>query len=386
MDVKKNNLLFLDGLRGFAAFYVMTGHARWLLWEGHESYLSNQTKYSIADKSLMWFFSIFKFGHEFVLFFFVLSGFVIHLKYAKSLKQDFCFKFNWLDYFTKRSKRIYPPFIFALILTAALDFIGNRINPVIYTGTTHYLLINRNVGNPNHSLTTFCGNLFFLYTQYVPVFGTNGPSWSLKYEWWFYLFYPFFLLFGRRNIIYPTLLVIVLYILSIIIPNWPVALLQEVFGGMLAWWLGVLISEIFIGRIKIDLKYMIILSLVLSMILISTHKPQFHDLSIALLFSGILTFLLLLSEKGKSLSYCETLKPLGDISYTLYITHFPILVFCSSLLLKYKNNILPASSYFIIAGILICLVSAYAFSFITERPFVRKNAGKLTLIIGGNPI
>src|SRR5665647_3307561 len=29
------SLLFLDGLRGLAAFYVMVGHARWLLWEGY---------------------------------------------------------------------------------------------------------------------------------------------------------------------------------------------------------------------------------------------------------------------------------------------------------------------------------------------------------------
>ncbi len=38
---ENGGLLFLDGLRGLAAFYVMVGHARWLLWEGYGKDISN---------------------------------------------------------------------------------------------------------------------------------------------------------------------------------------------------------------------------------------------------------------------------------------------------------------------------------------------------------
>lgn len=377
MEVKKNNLLFLDGLRGIAAFYVMTGHARWLLWEGHDFYLVNHAKYSLVDKVLMYFFSMFKFGHEFVLFFFVLSGFVIHLKYAKKLKQNSSFSFDKREYFYKRIKRIYPPFIFALLLTALMDYAGNKINPAIYAGNTPYFLINRDIGHPSHAVKTFIGNIFFLYRQYVPTFGTNGPSWSLKYEWWFYLFYPVFLFFGKRNIVYPTIALIVLYCFTIFLPNWPLDIVREIFNGMLAWWLGVLLAEIFMGRINLPFKYVIPACLALSFGL--AFKPIFHDLSIALLFSAILSLFLLLTERGNRLRLLVGLKPIGDISYTLYITHFPILVFCSSLLMKHNNGMLPTKSFFIIPGVAICLIAAYCFSFITERPFVRKNAGKLVV-------
>ena len=34
-NVSDRNLVFLDGLRGLAALYVMVGHARWVLREGY---------------------------------------------------------------------------------------------------------------------------------------------------------------------------------------------------------------------------------------------------------------------------------------------------------------------------------------------------------------
>ena len=81
--------MFLDGFRGLAAFYVMVGHARWLLWEGYsQGFQKHPESYTAINKALMYFFSLFKYGHEAVLFFFVLSGFVIHLRYAKRIAEQ----------------------------------------------------------------------------------------------------------------------------------------------------------------------------------------------------------------------------------------------------------------------------------------------------------
>jgi peptidoglycan/LPS O-acetylase OafA/YrhL len=43
---------------------------------------------------------------------------------------------------------------------------------------------------PNYTATTFVGNLAFLQTIAVPIFGTNGPMWSLANEFWYYLIFP----------------------------------------------------------------------------------------------------------------------------------------------------------------------------------------------------
>ena len=90
-------LLFLDGLRGLAAFYVVVGHARWLLWEGYsEGFQKHPASYSAINKALAYFLSLFKYGNEAVLFFFVLSGFVIHLRYARRMaEQGAAAKFDW---------------------------------------------------------------------------------------------------------------------------------------------------------------------------------------------------------------------------------------------------------------------------------------------------
>src|ERR1700722_10771871 len=79
--------LFLDGLRGLAALYVAMHHAFWLLQEGYTAgYLAHPAAYSRAQKIVaLASSSIFRLGHEAVLFFFVLSGFVIHLRYARRI-------------------------------------------------------------------------------------------------------------------------------------------------------------------------------------------------------------------------------------------------------------------------------------------------------------
>src|ERR1035441_502485 len=40
------------------------------------------------------------------------------------------------------------------------------------------------------TLPAFFGNLFFLQSVVSPVFGSNGPLWSLSYEFWYYILFP----------------------------------------------------------------------------------------------------------------------------------------------------------------------------------------------------
>jgi peptidoglycan/LPS O-acetylase OafA/YrhL len=75
-----SDLLFLDGLGGLAATYVMLGHSRWLLWEGYrDGYQKHLVSHTTLATIQICFVSLFKYRLEVVLFFFALSGFVIHL-------------------------------------------------------------------------------------------------------------------------------------------------------------------------------------------------------------------------------------------------------------------------------------------------------------------
>ena len=364
-----HRLKFLDGVRGLAALYVVIGHARWLLWEGYsEGYLTHPHDYSFLSKLCMYGISLFRYGHEVVLLFFVLSGFVIHLKYANQLKRK-TFNFSFADYFTKRAKRIFPPFLFALALTFCLDSLGRYLHYTPYFGTTNYSEINKDIGQ-NLLPSTFFGNIAFLYEKYVPLFGSNGPSWSLKYEWWFYMLYPLFLVISKRNLIKSSLLMVILFLASYF-QIWPEDLLRDVFTMMVGWWLGVLLAEVFVERINVSLSNLSFLMLIF--LVAPFIKPldiSAYDLVIAIGFTGFLSAMLNLSPNNLLVRALEKIKLLGDFSYSLYILHFPILVFISGILMKWKNNTLPANFYFVFAGVLIAMLFSYLVHFIVETPFI----------------
>jgi peptidoglycan/LPS O-acetylase OafA/YrhL len=372
-------LLFLDGLRGLAAFYVMVGHARWLLWEGYsEGFQKHAASYSVLNKALMYFFSLFKYGHEAVLFFFVLSGFVIHLRYARRMaEQGMAAKFDWGAFVWRRARRLYPPLLAAIVLAFILDSIGKANGFSIYHQGTPYPVVNANVVSHLDGITLL-GNLAFLMNTYVPVFGCNGPLWSLKFEWWFYMIYPLFWLLSRRSIGMATGLMTGLFVASFFPSGWPLRLLHDVFSMMLAWWFGALLADIFAGRLKWRWHWVAV-GAGLTGLLALLYASPLHDLGMGLVFSAVLAFGFLLQERNVRLFWLEKLKPLGDMSYTLYVTHFPILVLASGWLMsRSSKGLLPQYFGWVFAGMAATMLIAYGLHFIVERPFLSQSRRKIS--------
>lgn len=376
-QANSGGLQFLDGLRGLAALYVMAGHARWLLWEGYgEGFEKHPATYSPLAKALVYFSSLFKYGHFAVLFFFVLSGFVIHLRYARRIAQDgMGAKFDWLPFIWRRARRLYPPLLAAMALSFVLDSIGRSCGYAIYRQFTPYGLMNNTIVSHLDGVTAL-GNLAFLMNTYVPVFGCNTPLWSLKYEWWFYMIYPLFWWLTRRSIAVATLLMAALFAASYFSFLWPIRLMQDVFSSMLAWWLGALLADTFAGRLKWHWRWIALGSALIGLpLLIFSTDSLLADLGMAFLFSALLATGFMMEKWHVHLKWLENLKPLGDMSYTLYVTHFPILVLASGWLMKRSpDGLLPQNFYWAALGILVTLLVAYALHFIVERPFLRSHS------------
>jgi peptidoglycan/LPS O-acetylase OafA/YrhL len=368
------NLAFLDGMRGIAAAYVMVGHARWLLWEGYsEGYLRHPERYSLGGKALVYAGSAFRWGHEAVLFFFVLSGFVIHLRYARRLQDGGDPRFDLGPYLYRRARRIYPPLIAALLITWGLDAFGAWLHLATADGTTLYPGMNVNIGR-DHSLTTALRNLLCIM---FPVFGSDGPLWSLNFEWYFYLFYPAFYLVTRRSWVAATCLMVALSALGFA-PIWPASLfwLRGVCAMMIVWWFGALLADCFVGRLRIHFASLVP-ALAAFLVLPFLHLgPTSRDLVVGIGVAGFVAACFVLKERGASLAPLVRLGPLGEMSYTLYVVHFPILVLCSGLLMRASGGTLPMHFGWVVVAIALCLTAAWALHFLVERPFTSRRPGK----------
>jgi peptidoglycan/LPS O-acetylase OafA/YrhL len=369
----RQKLQFLDGLRGLAAMYVMIGHSRWLLWEGYtEGYLKHPEQYTAFGKFFVYFLSLFTFGHEAVLFFFVLSGLVIHLKYSAKLKSNSGYQFEFGQYVIKRVKRIYPPLIYAILVTTILDVTGRHLGFSIYAHLTPNNSINGIVFG-DMTLKTLAGNLFLVMDAITPVWGTNGPLWSLKYEWWFYMLYPLLFYLNKRNITLSFSAVTVLFIASFAAPAGTFVILVQISSYLFSWWIGCIIADMITGRIKVRMDLLSLFTLVFPLLIIfrkALFSQVVEDTLWAVGFGGMVILLLYVRNNYSELKALSKLKWLGDCSYTLYVTHFPVLVFMSGAVLKSTGNVMPTHFYYVFSGILLTTGIAWGSHFFVEKPFI----------------
>jgi peptidoglycan/LPS O-acetylase OafA/YrhL len=370
-------LQFLDGLRGLAALWVTVHHARWLLWEGvADGYNRHPERYSLFSKGLMAVLAPFRFGHEAVLFFFVLSGFVIHLGYARKLcAEGGGARFGFWDYLWRRARRLYPPLLFAMVVTFLLDCAAAC---PIYFGRTPYPLINDSI-QPHHEGFTAIMNLTFMMGTWAPSWGTNEPLWTLHFEWWFYMIYPLLWLVAKRSAIGATAFVVVLaaagWLAQAAGASAAIIFLADVLVSLLGWWMGGILADAYTGRLRIRSAWVAWLSplLFVTPCLRLPVGPLNNGLY-ALGFTGLLAGCLALRTRGASLRALVGLKPLGDMSYTLYVTHFPIFVFLSGWLMsRSPAHELPSHLGWVFAGTAMALLFAYAAHFLVERPFVSRH-------------
>ena len=167
-------------IRGVSALAVMFGHVRGLFFVDF-SFLANK---SPAYRAL---YAITGFGHQAVIVFFVLSGYFIGTSVTDSVGER---RWSWRVYLVNRLTRLQLVLLPALVLGAVWDQIGMRIPQAAsfyYGGLYKYYVPSVALRS---TVPVFFGNLFFLQSVVSPVFGSNGPLWSLSYEFWYYILFP----------------------------------------------------------------------------------------------------------------------------------------------------------------------------------------------------
>lgn len=174
-----NTLPLIDVLRGLAAFWVVLFHSRVDLWVGLRDIQSGLVPVGAFDRLMAWFSVPMAFGGSGVMLFFVLSGFCVHLPLAGG--KDFA----WKPYAARRFFRIFPPYLFAIVVTLACELLSKWLDPASRTSSVS--MIVRSV---------------FMVQNYGADAGqmAGNPSlWSLPVEMELYVVYPVFLWLLRKS-------------------------------------------------------------------------------------------------------------------------------------------------------------------------------------------
>ena len=170
----------LDLLRGLAAVMVCLGHWRNVLFVDYEQ----QPSHRILAAG---FYALTSCGHQAVVIFFVLSGYLIAGSVRRSLAGG---SWSWSGYAVQRLTRLWLVLLPGLLLCALWDRVGMHSGwaPRLYGGLSGDHMI------PNVALSStwpaFWRTVFFLQEILGTTFGSDGPLWSLAYEFWYYVLFP----------------------------------------------------------------------------------------------------------------------------------------------------------------------------------------------------
>lgn len=322
-SVKQPRLDVLDFLRAVAALMVVIGHARTLVFYGFQELVDDGFQVGLVAKAMYF---VTGFGHQAVLAFFVLSGFLVGGKAFADLIEG---KFSWRKYTLRRLSRLWIVLLPALLATAAFDYAGMWIGGGAgYDGTYHtlYNVLPSEESPISMSWLTLLGNIGFVQTIFVPTFGTNGPLWSLANEFWYYVIFPLagWIILAKQKIPAKILALLALLAILVILP------LQILTLGLL-WVMGAAASLIaFHSKIcswftSLPIRILGLGSVVLILLASKVVNGTAGDLFIGGALAVILPVLALMPSPGRW--FVRLSRAGSEISYTLYLTHLPLLVF-----------------------------------------------------------
>jgi peptidoglycan/LPS O-acetylase OafA/YrhL len=370
----KRTSVHLDVIRGVSALAVLLYHLRGLFFVDFPL---------LASKSLLLtlLYAVTGYGHQAVMVFFVLSGYFIGTSVMESVGKV---HWSWRTYLVSRIIRLQLVLFPALLLGALWDRIGMRIPQAaaLYYDALYKFYV------PSVALRStvpvFLGNFLFLQSIVSPVFGSNGPLWSLSYEFWYYILFPALILataawVGTRiRILYAGLALFLLWFIGL-----------QLSFYFLIWLAGALV-----GRLQRTTRFKspsAAVPLAGGLIFVGalawsrTHRLSSDlatDYIVAFCFALWLYALLLGSREDASPAYVYGAKKLAGFSYTLYLTHFPALLLLRGLL-DPQGNWQPDPLHLVFALAIGLLMLSYAFCVaeLTEARTARVRSRLLRLLV-----
>jgi len=295
---KNNNFDFLRLL--FASFVIIT-HSYPLSGIREYDWLSQTTNNQLS------------FSYIGVKGFFIISGYLIFQSLNRSN--------NLIDYYWKRSLRLFPGLIVLLVLTVLLA-------PFVYDGTIISFIQNKNVWTyiPNN-LTLFrlqnCISGIFENNPYRGAI--NGSIWTIAYEFTMYMFLSVLFIWRNNSILVRNILITACFILipaNLLVVDLisDIRFMKLNMGSLLDMGTFFITGSI-LAALKFEANknvnkvlYASLLILIVSVLLNYFYIVKFVVLPLIVISFGLKSTIIL-NKTGKKL---------GDLSYGIYIYGFPI--------------------------------------------------------------
>lgn len=355
----------VDGLRFIAIAIVVFHHLVSIYLPVSHRVGSIRTKadwFAAADQS--WVIPLAYCGHFGVNLFFVISGFILALPFAKRA-------FNELpapdlkSYYLRRVTRIEPPYVICLLL-------------LFYF---HWL----DTGDATTWVPNLLASIFYVHGM---VYGhesvVNGVAWSLEIEIQFYLMVPLLVRIfriqsarTRRTIMLTTMILIGLLSQWVIYPHAPAQLRMSLFNFLHYFMAGFLLADLYLsyaGREPKKSWKWDVMTAVSAMAIVGTllrfgHFYFLLPVMIAAMYAGCY-----LGKWSNAFVRLRWIVIIGGMCYTIYLYHVTIIarIFISTASLGSLAR--PFSLDFLIQCLivvpLLLVICGWLFVF-TEKPFMR---------------
>jgi peptidoglycan/LPS O-acetylase OafA/YrhL len=383
----KLRLHSIDILRGLAALAVALYH----VWghDGAYAFSSIGVVPQSAHPTLFtYLISPFRWGYLGVSLFLVLSGFCIHLPYARKKYSHGDYEFRGPAFFRRRIWRLYPAYIVAVLGTALILYAASMI-PSMHI-SEHF---------PTLTLWDVISHITMLHGFFESQFySIASVFWSLSLEFQLYLAYPLFLFafrkfgVGKSVVSFIALSLLWRYFaiyfldggLISIAATGPFVSMGILPARMAEWLMGAFVAEVFAKNfvLKINQRNF------------STKRPLFVLLSVLSFFGAIVTTLfqpawiitdplfgfafafliaaVILPKLGSSsgdepnrISWAFI--TLGLISYSFYLIHSQFGWIVAKFVPSVENS--PSAFFIRLVFLVVSLVPIYFFFKWLEKPF-----------------
>lgn len=328
--IRENNF---DLLRLLLAFTVFLGHC-----------------YALTGSSALRFIDYVLNSERAIQGFFVISGFLIFMSYEKSR--------SIVEYYKKRVRRLYPAYAFAIIyFLIAFSLISTERFANYFTSIKLYKYLIDNLLFLNFLQPSLPG----VFQDHINS-AVNGALWTLKIEVMFYVSVPFIVFLLRRfdkRIVFAAIYILSclylycfrnIYISEILARQLPGQLSYFCAGGMCYYY-----SEYF-QKYSSQLILMAIAGYIAHYFI-----NMFYLLPI--IMSIIVIYFAI------SFYYLGNFGKYGDVSYGVYIYHFPIIQLLIWFGIFKYNPFIGV----IIAAIILILLSLFSWHFIEKKYLLRSS-------------